>query len=84
MDCLDNLLPDGEICPKCGGKRVPSALGWIHATGPKQVPIAREYIFTIEVKATGKDQGEAWNKVYSERFKGLKITKVAEGPFLWE
>lgn len=32
-DCPDALLPDGEICPRCGGKRAPSGVGggsWVH------------------------------------------------------
>lgn len=31
--CVDGLLPDGEICPKCGEKRAPSGVGggtWVH------------------------------------------------------
>lgn len=31
--CPDGLLPDGEICPRCGGKRGPSGIdggSWVH------------------------------------------------------
>jgi hypothetical protein len=40
--CPDGLLPDGEVCPKCGGDRLPSGLekglGYIsHQTSQKQV-----------------------------------------------
>lgn len=31
--CPDGLLPDGEQCPRCGGKRAPSGVGggtWVH------------------------------------------------------
>lgn len=33
MNCPDGLLPDGPICPKCGGVRGPSGIGggtWVH------------------------------------------------------
>lgn len=32
-DCPDALLPDGEVCPRCGGPRAPSGSGggsWVH------------------------------------------------------
>lgn len=31
--CPDNLLPDGEVCPRCGGRRSPSGVdggSWVH------------------------------------------------------
>lgn len=28
QNCPDGLLPDGEVCPKCGKNRAPSGVGW--------------------------------------------------------
>jgi len=33
MTCKDGQIPDGPICPVCGGKRGPSGIGggtWVH------------------------------------------------------
>ena len=33
MSCKDGQLPDGPICPVCGGERLPSGIGggtWVH------------------------------------------------------
>jgi hypothetical protein len=46
--CEDGLLPDGDICPKCGELRAPSGVGggtWVHVgTAPDRVVLA-EYSF---------------------------------------
>ncbi len=33
VECPNNLLPDGPVCPKCGGRRGPSGIdggSWVH------------------------------------------------------
>lgn len=33
IGCLDGLLPNGEFCPRCGGRRAPSGIDggtWVH------------------------------------------------------
>lgn len=41
-ECPDNLLPDGETCPRCGGPRAPSGIdggSWVHfPRRPKMQP----------------------------------------------
>lgn len=44
--CQDALLPDGEVCPRCGGKRAPSGVdggSWVHVgEAPPQPERAEE------------------------------------------
>lgn len=48
MNCPDALLPDGEVCPRCGGPRAPSGVGggsWVHvSTRPDRI-VSTEYSY---------------------------------------
>ncbi len=57
--CPDALLPDGDICPRCGGPRGPSGVdggSWVHiSTAPDRV-VSSEYsrgVLVREVLANG-------------------------------
>jgi hypothetical protein len=54
-DCPDALLPDGPVCPRCGGHRGPSGIdggSWVHCPAPTNNPPPQD---TIDVLAERTD-----------------------------
>lgn len=56
--CPNGLLPDGEICPRCGGPRAPSGVdggSWVHFSSTPTQPKRDS-----EVEALVRDSLDAW------------------------
>jgi hypothetical protein len=48
LNCPDNLLPDGETCPRCSGPRGPSGVdggSWVHLDTASDRIVCTEYSF---------------------------------------
>jgi hypothetical protein len=77
--CPDGLLPDGEVCPRCGGRRGPSGIGggtWVHyPTENEKVAQLIQAIKNIAVNQ-GKTDEQVMDEI-SEHF-GLNKERVFE------
>jgi hypothetical protein len=57
--CPDALLPDGEICPRCGKTRAPSGAGggsWVHYDRSKAR--VTTYRYGVKISDVPLDSGE--------------------------
>lgn len=71
--CEDDHLPAGTICPKCGGRRLPSGAGggsWVHAPEPTVTREQAERVIRI-LERMPPDQRMAMPKDWPAFFRAV-------------